>query len=63
MKWKFQKPEKEKETKQKTFFQEWRDAVVFAVIVATLVRWSAVEAFVCYRIYGKYNHAGRLSVL
>lgn len=30
----------------KTKFQEWREAVVFAVVVATLFRWSLAEAFV-----------------
>lgn len=32
--------------KPKTKFQEWRDSIVFAVTVATLFRWSLVEAFV-----------------
>jgi signal peptidase I len=32
--------------KPKTRFQEWRDSVVFSVVVATLFRWSVVEAFV-----------------
>jgi signal peptidase I len=30
----------------KTKFQEWRDAIVFAVVVAALFRWSFAEAFV-----------------
>ncbi len=30
----------------KTWLQEWRDSLVFAVVVATLFRWSLVEAFV-----------------
>jgi signal peptidase I len=46
MKLKFRSNRKEKEKKSKTFFQEWRDSIVFAVVVATLVRWSTVEAFV-----------------
>lgn len=37
---------KPKEKKQKTFFQEWRDSIVFAVVAATLIRWATVEAFV-----------------
>ncbi len=38
---------KKKETqKSKTKLIEWRDSVVFAVVVATLFRWSFVEAFV-----------------
>ena len=39
----FKKPVK---PKPKTKLQEWRDAIVFAVVVATLFRWSLVEAFV-----------------
>ncbi len=35
-----------KEPKPKTWFQDWRDSIVFAVVVATLFRWSFVEAFV-----------------
>lgn len=30
---------------KKTFWQEWRDTIVFAVVVATLIRWAALEAF------------------
>src|SRR6184192_896599 len=45
MNWKFwKKPQQEK--KPKSFIREWRDSVVFAVVVATLFRWSLVEAFV-----------------
>jgi len=43
---KFWTSRKKKESKPKTIFQEWRDSIVFAVVVATLIRWSAVEAFV-----------------
>src|SRR6478736_3620864 len=43
---KFWTTRKKKESKPKTIFQEWRDSIVFAVVVATLIRWSAVEAFV-----------------
>ncbi|NOT74185.1 MAG: signal peptidase I [Cyclobacteriaceae bacterium] len=32
--------------KPKTFFQEWSDAIIFAVVVSTFIRWSAVQAFV-----------------
>lgn len=35
-----------KTRKPKSKFQEWRDSIVFAVVVATFIRWSAVEAFV-----------------
>lgn len=31
---------------KKTKFQEWREAIVFAVVVASLFRWSLAEAFV-----------------
>lgn len=44
MDWKrlFQK----KEQKPKSLLREWRDALIFAVVVATLIRWGTVEAFV-----------------
>lgn len=29
----------------KSAFREWRDALLFAITVATLIRWSAVEAY------------------
>jgi signal peptidase I len=35
-----------KSKKQKSKLIEWRDSVVFAVVVATLFRWSLAEAFV-----------------
>jgi signal peptidase I len=37
---------KTKEVKPKSFAREWTDAIVFAVIAATLIRWTTVEAFV-----------------
>jgi signal peptidase I len=37
---------RKKESKPKTKLQEWREAIVFAVVVATLIRWGTVEAFV-----------------
>lgn len=37
---------KETDEKAKSFWREWSDAVVFAVVVATFIRWSAVQAFV-----------------
>jgi len=44
MNWKFwKKPIKEK--KPKSFIREWYDSIVFAVIAATLLRWSVAEAF------------------
>ncbi len=36
---------KKKSQKPKTKLIEWRDSIVFAVVVATLFRWSFVEAF------------------
>ncbi|MEP2668030.1 MAG: signal peptidase I [Cyclobacteriaceae bacterium] len=36
---------KKKHQKPKTKLIEWRDSIVFAVVVATLFRWSFVEAF------------------
>lgn len=44
MNWKtfFQK----KQSKPKSKLREWREAIVFAVVVATLIRWGTVEAFV-----------------
>lgn len=38
-------PAEQKEKKKKTPLQEWRDAIVFAVIAATLIRWLFMEAF------------------
>lgn len=38
--------EKQSNQKPKTMLQEWRDSLVFAVVVASLFRWSLVEAFV-----------------
>ena len=45
MNWKFLS-KKKKEEKPKSKLREWREAIVFAVVVATLIRWSTVEAFV-----------------
>ncbi len=44
MKWNFFSPKKER--KYKSRWIEWRDSIIFAVVVATLFRWSVVEAFV-----------------
>src|SRR5690606_8653045 len=44
MNWTFLRRKKTQKTK--STFQEWRDSIVFAVIVATFIRWSSVEAFV-----------------
>ena len=45
MNWKFWKKTVNKK-QPKTFVREWYDAIVFAVIAATLLRWSVAEAFV-----------------
>jgi signal peptidase I len=37
---------KTKEVKPKSFIREWSDAILFAVVAATLIRWTTVEAFV-----------------
>lgn len=42
---KFNLFKKKKSQKPKTQLIEWRDSIVFAVVVATLFRWSFVEAF------------------
>lgn len=42
---KFNLFKKKKSQKPKTKLIEWRDSIVFAVVVATLFRWSFVEAF------------------
>lgn len=44
MKWKFLA--EKKVSKPKSKLREWREAIVFAVVVATLIRWGTVEAFV-----------------
>ena len=44
MNWKFLT--KKTESKPKSKLREWREAIVFAVVVATLIRWGTVEAFV-----------------
>src|SRR5450432_1306795 len=44
MDWKFWN--KKKEEKPKSFVREWSNAIVFAVVAATLIRWSTVQAFV-----------------
>jgi signal peptidase I len=37
---------KRKQERPKSFVREWFNSIVFAVIAATLIRWTAVEAFV-----------------
>ncbi|MBY0435894.1 MAG: signal peptidase I [Cyclobacteriaceae bacterium] len=47
MNWKFweKKKEEEKPVKKKSFFREWLDAITFAVVAATLIRWLIMEAY------------------
>ncbi|HSZ25901.1 MAG TPA: signal peptidase I [Cytophagaceae bacterium] len=45
MNWKFWEKKKQKEAKPKTVIREWVDAITFAVIAATLIRWIFMEAF------------------
>lgn len=44
MKWRPVRRNRNKKPKSRA--REWRDSIIFAVVVATLIRWSAVEAFV-----------------
>ncbi len=46
MNWKFWKKESQNEKKPVSLLREWYNSIVFAVVVATLIRWSAVQAFV-----------------
>jgi signal peptidase I len=41
----FKKKQAEKKKKEKTVVREWVDAIVFAVIAATIIRWLFLEAF------------------
>jgi len=47
MKWKFWKSNTtvEKTKTKKSFLREWLDSIVFAVVVATLIRWLIMEAY------------------
>jgi signal peptidase I len=46
MNWKFWKKENTKEEqKPKGLLKEWADAIVFAVVAATLIRWLIMEAY------------------
>jgi signal peptidase I len=44
MNWKFWK--KSEPAKPQSFVKEWFNSIVFAVVAATLIRWTTVEAFV-----------------
>lgn len=43
--WKKKKTEKQEEEKPKSKLREWGDAILFAVIAATLIRWLIMEAY------------------
>lgn len=43
--WKKKDQEKEEERKPKSKVREWGDAILFAVIAATLIRWLIMEAY------------------
>jgi len=45
MNWKFWKKKDEEEEKPKSKTREWVDAIVFAVVAATLIRWLIMEAY------------------
>jgi signal peptidase I len=45
MNWKFWEKKEKKEAKPKTKLREWWDAILFAVIAATLIRWLIMEAY------------------
>ena len=46
MNWKFWEKKKDTEDKKpKSKLREWVDAIVFAVVAATLIRWLIMEAF------------------
>lgn len=46
MNWKFwEKENKKEEQKPKGLLKEWADAIVFAVVAATLIRWLIMEAY------------------
>jgi len=45
MNWKFWQKKKEESKKPKSIIREWWDAIVFAVVAATLIRWLIMEAY------------------
>jgi len=45
MNWKFWQKKKEEKQKPKSIVREWWDAIVFAVVAATLIRWLIMEAY------------------
>src|SRR6188768_1159236 len=45
MNWQFWKKSETHEAKPKTKVREWWDAILFAVVAATLIRWLIMEAY------------------
>jgi len=45
MNWKFWEKKKKEDEKPKSKVREWTDAIVFAVVAATIIRWLIMEAF------------------
>lgn len=45
MNWKFWQKKKEEDKKPKSALREWWDAILFAVVAATLIRWLIMEAY------------------
>jgi len=45
MNWRFWEKKKKEEEKPKSKVREWTDAIVFAVVAATIIRWLIMEAF------------------
>lgn len=45
MNWQFWKHKKDEPKVKKSVLREWTDAIVFAVVAATLIRWIFMEAF------------------
>lgn len=45
MNWKFWKKSEKKDAKPKSKVREWWDAILFAVVAATLIRWLIMEAY------------------
>jgi signal peptidase I len=75
MNWKFWKKDKNQAKKKKGAVREWADAIVFAVIAATLIRTLFIEAYVIpsgsmesslligdYLFVSKVNYGARLPI-
>ncbi|WP_183563397.1 signal peptidase I [Mucilaginibacter sp. SP1R1] len=75
MNWKFWKKDKSKVRKKKGAVREWADAIVFAVIAATLIRTLFIEAYVIpsgsmesslligdYLFVSKVNYGARMPI-